>query len=555
MNLSSWDLLASSDIRLSYTAGVPIGNLVSASALPAQIEAVILSTDHEPSICHLELTLIFREFLGQRAARDALDSLLETHVSSLCAAIGTPLLGLHEDECIAAVAVALPQLQLLPRDMWPHGGAGISSASRDGFSGIGPPASWAPALNPDGADDASTWEAGAPHLAHGRWTWPHDDAYCRRARTLSFFGVPDASALNVDRVGAIHKWLRAASDSWSLPTPQSPLVPNRQFQLTVTHNFARLAELELQPHMSGWSPPPLRKHVDVSWLQPSTDTAGSASDSGRRAADAANHTAVAPLPAVRLGRQLAGSGYHLSLITNASLVTHANKGCTRWAAIERLPSAAIFDPHQLRRVTRRSSLGGALGAIAMGEALLETPAAEAPQAMALVHGGIGATEKRRHARAAGMVATGLELQSSVPFHLRYAVAIGSGDAHVAIQLPLPMLFLWCANEVAGTATTHMRAGDPNAVADDAGLEGNLMSCPPLKLIGSGWRDACVSPLGAPAHGEWRRVHVIGIDTLLAARVPIGQAEGAPKVVAGTILAFGAATLWLMWMLWRAPTPM
>ena len=106
----------------------------------------------------------------------------------------------------------------------------------------------------------------------------------------------------------------------------------------------------------------------------------------------------------------------------------------------------------------------------------------------------------------------------------------------------------------------------NAVAGDAGPEGNRMSigadrsairtsCPPLSLIGNGWRDACVSSLGAPAHGEWRRVHVIGIDTLLAARVPIGQAEGAPKVVAGTILAFGAATLWLMWMLWRAPTPM
>ena len=236
-----------------------------------------------------------------------------------------------------------------------------------------------------------------------------------------------------------------------------------------------------------------------------------------------------------LERALEGTGYHRSVLTHASLDLPST--CTRWVTVEDLPSAALFDPSQLRHFARRETLGGAAGAVAlMGEATVETPVADAPRAMALVYGSFEADSSQL-----------LHLRAAVPFHMRYAEAGGGGAAsHAAIELPLPTLMVCCADS---DADTRVSPPPPprNVVADDS-------ACPPLSMIGSSWREACGEAPPAPPCGRWRHLEVDDGD-VLRARVPVGQAEQSPTAVMVTVLGVVMATLWLAVTLWMAPTPM
>ena len=94
---------------------------------------------------------------------------------------------------------------------------------------------------------------------------------------------------------------------------------------------------------------------------------------------------------VNVSRALDGKGFHLTLQTAASFrLASAAPRCTRWAAIERLPPGAHFDPHQLKRLGRRDGLGGAAAALVLGEeSTLEAPAEASADAVVLVHGVLG----------------------------------------------------------------------------------------------------------------------------------------------------------------------
>ena len=641
MPITSWDALTPT----TYAAGLPLAALRGAPpALPGLLEALhAVASDTDESSCSLELTVLFTSAVSdQRAARFALDLMLGVNASSEGSAAGGKLcdvaawlLGVGRAECAEATA---HHLQLLPRQLWCGG------ARRCGGSRIGPPATWAPSIAAAssissqprlGEQQISSSWAEAPHMAHGRWSWPTADPRCRRVAALSLVdgeaaaagasgSVPDGAGDGASD-GAVKAYLREAATAWGLShsTKRSGARgfarPGRQLQLRLGHDslllqesFATLLSID---HGSanasaqalagasllsgGYSPPSgTRAHVSLSLFGGAEEAASDVAASDLAAGDVAPDGA-APLVA-RLDRQLQGRGFHLALETRArfeSMVRDdgaaASSGqqhalassCSQWAAIERLPSGAFFDPYQLRPLARRGALGEASGALVMGVTPLETPEMQSPISVALVHGalkprravgGAGGTAAGGTASSngtdvssseglasgsAGVGSGGWDGSSSVPLHLRYAAPTSEGATHRPVALPPPLMFA-CCSAAAGSAT----AGD-----EDDGGHG---WCPPLARIGHEWRAACASLTQAATTastasagegereagaecGTWRRVAVIGLeeDHTLRARVPVGQLTQGDVVLKVTVASICAATLGLLWVLWRTPTPM
>ena len=107
-----------------------------------------------------------------------------------------------------------------------------------------------------------------------------------------------------------------------------------------------------------------------------------------------------------------------------------------------LPHTAVFDPSQLTRLSRLGHLDGASQATALGEDISIESFSEASQmALALIEGPTMMTD----GAAGGSV---LQLQSSIPFHLRYHAATSSDTEHslfATTAIPPPSLFLYCAS--------------------------------------------------------------------------------------------------------------
>lgn len=268
---------------------------------------------------------------------------------------------------------------------------------------------------------------------------------------------------------------------------------------------------------------------------------------------------------VELHRTLEGLGLHLSVQTEGDVSERAD--CSRWVAIERLPPGAYFDPHQLQRLSRRRALGGASGALVLGDISPELAAMDASEVRALVYGD---TEKnaatiggRRHRRSTEGGGGTLKMRSSVPLHLRYIAPTSGGQTHGRVAIEPPELFLCCA------ASPHADGGggaQPGSAKETAHADDLLDGvCPPLPLIGEEWRETCAASLREASTnrtattalsrcGEWERVPVLGAQ-MLHARVPAGQLAHGDTVLAGTVLSLSAATLGLLWVLWRRPTPM
>lgn len=566
--MSSWDRLSSQE----YVTGLPLSKLVPELSFPASIEEIQVSALYGLLTCNVELTLLFEPSISdRRAARGVLNSLLEgTNATGSIeerlapCAMTTELLGLSAEECAAAMG----QLQFVPRALQqPSGGINQRGTGR-----LGPPAYWQPldASGP-GAKSSSQLRASSawadetgPHIAHGKWSWPASDARCRRLQTFSLFGGTSKTG------GALRAHLISASAQWSLGVstaggvapraPESREVELRVFPSVLLFRETVFAAVStgaagssdggggaLSWLPAGFAPAPgltARTHVDHSLFVESRPVGGGAAALGGGLAELAEL-------AVALERQLEGSGFHLAVKSYARFEQQEGRGCTRWAALERLPSGAFFDPHQLRRLARRGGLGGASGGLVVGEVELETPEADSPQAVALVHGPI-----ERSAATARGGGGEWELRSSVPVHLRYGAPATGGHTHRPVELPPPLLFFCCQ-------------GGPEQAGERSRRGGGEGGCPSLDLIGHEWRAACTEPERIayqadalpqqPACGEWRRVAVLGDDkrsvaVTLKARVPVGVLERSDLVLVVTVASIGAATLWLLWVLWRAPTP-
>lgn len=288
----------------------------------------------------------------------------------------------------------------------------------------------------------------------------------------------------------------------------------------------------------------------------------------------------------------------MQLETSSTLpLRGATAGCSRWALIERLPAGALFDPHQLRRLARFDLLGGADGAVVLGDPELEAFAEDSSPAAALIHGTLrrtpppppcspGASSSASPPACGGDGGGWRVLHSLIPLHLRYHAAAEAEEARAdrTIELPPPEeLYLCCDGE-----------GDGEGAADDAGTtapasppERTGGPCPPLALIGDEWHAACAAaaadddPARSSASASsataaetdlrcrWRRVPaqqragtgMVGGDALAAAegqatatlraRVPVGQRAHARAVIAGTVLAVAAGTLAVLRVVWRA----
>ena len=257
---TSWDALNPT----SYAAGLPLDSLPGVPPpLPSQLEALhAVATDTDASSCSLELTVLFRSAVtDQRTARIALDVFLGINASSskniaaggqLCD-VAAWLLGIGGAECAEATA---HHLQLLPRQLW-CGGA------RCGGSHIGLPATWAPSQSIASQrrlseQISSSWTE-APHMAHGRWSWPAADPRCRRVTALSLIDDGVTAAAGADGSvrdgasdgtsdGAVKSYLREAASQWGLShstqhgRARGSAWPGRRLELRLGHESLLLRE-------------------------------------------------------------------------------------------------------------------------------------------------------------------------------------------------------------------------------------------------------------------------------------------------------------------------
>ena len=293
---------------------------------------------------------------------------------------------------------------------------------------------------------------------------------------------------------------------------------------------------------AGFAPAPgltARTHVDHSLFVESRPVGGGAAALGGGLAELAEL-------AVALERQLEGSGFHLAVKSYARF--EQQEGCTRWAALERLPSGAFLT---------LISFGGSRVAAVSGRLAVWSPARLSSRRRrqtvrrllpSCMDRSSGALPRRVAAAASG------ELRSSVLVHLRYGAPATGGHTHRPVELPPPLLFFCCQ-------------GGPEQAGERSRRGGGEGGCPSLDLIGHEWRAACTEPERIayqadalpqqPACGEWRRVAVLGDDkrsvaVTLKARVPVGVLERSDLVLVVTVASIGVATLWLLWVLWRAP---
>ena len=456
-------------------------------------------------------------------------------------------------------------------------------------------------------------------MAHGRWVWPATDARCRRLRTFSLMGGTSQTggALRTRLMAAATQWGVSPPAGSDTPRPSHDLELRLRSQQLLMREVpsARTPTARTAAWLPSWFSPPhegstQRTHVDVSAFGEAHAQEAHAQEAHAQEAHAqeahaqeahaqeahaqeahaqeAHAQATSPAFRVHLSRRLEGSGYHLAVESRATLVPphwmegeeeHGGKRgapdsrpggsdgmpeqCSRWAVLERLPAGAFFDPHQLRRLARRGALGGAGGGLVMGEVELETPAMESPQAVALVHGTLERTPT--------MGADGGEawhVRSSVPLHLRYGAPTRGGETHRPVELPPPLVYVCCHSP-------------GHAEGRDDANDGTTSGCPSIATVGDEWRPMCTSIAGGEGregrghggHGEhgghgghgghgaecgtWHRADVVESvqELTLRARVPVGQLERSDTVLMVTVLSLGAATLWLLWVLWRAPTPM